>query len=282
MRALELTDTWPVDHVSAAVVVAPTVAAPSVVTHGDANRCYRIASLTKPLTAWAVLIAVEEGLLALDQPVGQSGCTLRHLLAHAGGYPFDGAEPIAAPGKQRIYSNTGIELAADAVAAAAHMPFAEYLDEAVFQPLGMHDSTLRGSAAHQVWSTAADLARFTEELMRPTLLSAATAAEATAPVFPDLRGTVPGLGTYPRCSWGLGVEIHGDKSPHWMGARNSPQAFGHFGGSGTMMWVDRDAVPGYAIAVVALTDRAFDDWAAEALQAWPTLSDAVIADVAST
>jgi CubicO group peptidase (beta-lactamase class C family) len=282
MRALELTDTWPVDHVSTAVVVAPATVSPSVVTRGEAHRAYRIASLTKPLTAWAVLIAVEEGLLALDQPVGQPGCTLRHLLAHAGGYPFDGAEPIAAPGKRRIYSNTGIELAADAVAAAAHMPFAEYLDEAVFQPLGMHDSTLRGSAAHQVWSTAADLARFAEELMRPTLLSAATTAEATAPVFPDLRGTVPGLGTYPRCSWGLGVEIHGDKSPHWMGARNSPQAFGHFGGSGTMMWVDRDAVPGYAIAVVALTDRAFDDWAAEALQAWPTLSDAVIADVAST
>ena len=47
-------------------------------------------------------------------PVGQPGCTLRHLLAHAGGYPFDGAEPIARPARARIYSNTGIELAADA------------------------------------------------------------------------------------------------------------------------------------------------------------------------
>lgn len=279
MQALDLVDSWPVDHVSAAVVLAPSDAAPTVVTRGDANRSYRIASLTKPLTAWATLIAVEEGLLTLDQAVGQPGCTLRHLLAHAGGYSFDGAEPIAAPGKRRIYSNTGIELAADAVATAAQMPFADYLAEAVFQPLGMNDSALRGSPAYQVWSTAADLARFAQELISPRLLSTATAAEATSPVFPDLRGTVPGLGTYPRCSWGLGVEIHGDKAPHWMGRRNSPQAFGHFGGSGTMMWVDRDAVPGYAIAVIALTDRAFDDWAAEALQAWPALSDAVIADV---
>ena len=45
------------------------------------------------LTAWAVLIAVEEGVVGLEDAVGQPGCTLRHLLAHAGGYPFDGPDP---------------------------------------------------------------------------------------------------------------------------------------------------------------------------------------------
>ena len=119
MRALDLVAGWPVDHVSAAVdpaVDAMASARSSIDTIGDVDRRYRLASLAKPITAWAVLIAVEEGLLALDHPIGQPGCTLRHLLAHAGGYAFDGAEPISAPGRRRIYSNTGIEMAAAAVA----------------------------------------------------------------------------------------------------------------------------------------------------------------------
>lgn len=279
MRALHLTAAWPVDHVGAAVVVVPHEGSPHVDTCGDMDRSYRIASLSKPLAAWAALVAVEEGLLSLDQPIGQPGCTLRHLLAHAGGYSFDGSEPVAAPGVRRIYSNTGIELAADAVAAAAAMHFAQYLAEAVFQPLGMAHSELRGSPAHQVWSTVGDLVRFVQEQIRPTLLAPATVDMATAPVFPDLRGVVPGLGSYPRCSWGLGVEIHGDKQPHWMGTRNSPHAFGHFGGSGTMMWVDPAAVPGCAVAAIALTDRPFDDWADEALRLWPAFSDAIVDEV---
>ena len=41
------------------------------------------------MAAWATLIAVEEGVGTLEQPAGQPGCTLRHLLAHAGGYGFD-------------------------------------------------------------------------------------------------------------------------------------------------------------------------------------------------
>jgi CubicO group peptidase (beta-lactamase class C family) len=281
MHALDLIAHWPVDHVSAAVVMGPAQGTPRVDTRGDSRQAYRIASLSKPLAAWAALVAVEEGLVPLDQPIGQPGCTLRHLLAHAGGYSFDGPEPVAAPGTRRIYSNTGIELAAAAIAAAAEMPFAQYLAEAVFQPLGMTASELRGSPAHQVWSTVDDLVRFAQELIRPRLLAPATVEVATTPAFPDLRGVVPGLGAYQRCSWGLGVEIHGDKHPHWMGARNSPQAFGHFGGSGTMMWVDPAAVPGHAVAVIALTDRPFDEWADEALRVWPAFSDAVIDEVGS-
>ena len=279
MRALQLVRDWPVPHVSAASVVLAPDAPPEIATEGDPAHRYRIASISKPLAAWAVLVAVEEGLLALDDPIGQPGCTLRHLLAHAGGYPFDGPDPITGPGKRRIYSNTGIELAADAVATASRMPFDRYLAEAVFEPLGMTGTELRGSPAHQVWSTAADLARFAVELVRPTLLSAGTAAIATAPVFPDLSGIVPGVGRYERCSWGLGFEIHGDKQPHWMGTSNSPGAFGHFGGAGTLLWVDLGAVHERAVACVALTDRPFDDWADTALRVWPELSDALIAGV---
>jgi hypothetical protein len=66
-----------------------------------------------------------------------------------------------------------------------------------------------------------------------------------------------------------------------MGTSNSPGAFGHFGGAGTLLWVDLGAVHERAVACVALTDRPFDDWADTALRVWPELSDALIADVAA-
>src|SRR5262249_58386704 len=70
------------------------------------------ASVTKLLTGVALLVALEEGTVDLDEPAGPPGATLRHLLAHASGLPVDGGEPITEPGRRRIYSNTGIELAA--------------------------------------------------------------------------------------------------------------------------------------------------------------------------
>lgn len=273
MQALGLTADWPVPHVSAAVITADGS------THlvGDARRPFRLASITKMLTGWATLIACEEGTVHLDQPVGQPGCTLRHLLAHAGGYAFDGAAPIAVPGQRRIYSNTGIELAAEAVAQAAEMPFEQYLDEAVIQPLGMHDTTLKGSPAHGVRSTVHDLVIFVRELWAPTLLADTTADDFRRVQFPDLAGIVPGVGRFQPCPWGLGTEIRGEKQPHWTGTRNSPGTYGHFGGAGTFLWVD----PGAEVALIALTDRPFDDWSAQALEQWPALADAVLAEVAS-
>ncbi len=273
MTALDLTTSWPVDHVSAAVLRGGQV----VVTIGDVDRVQRLASISKPMAAWATLVAVEEGIVELDQPVGQPGCTLRHLLAHAGGYPFDGADPIARPEATRMYSNTGIELAADAVERASAMAFADYLREALFAPIGMHDSELTGSPAHGVQSTLADTCRFAAEVMRPTLIHADSAAEVERTHYPTLAGIVPGVGRYEQCPWGLGFEVRGTKKPHWTGTTNSPRTFGHFGGSGTMFWIDPDR----DLALVALADRDFDQWAATALKVWPELSDAVIAEHAT-
>jgi CubicO group peptidase (beta-lactamase class C family) len=271
VEALRLTASWPVANVAAAVVLPDD----SVSTIGDVDHPFRLASITKVLSGWATLIAVEEGIVSLDEPAGQPGCTIRHLLAHAGGYPFDGVEPISPPERRRIYSNRGIELAAEIVADAAAMPFAEYLREAVLDPLEMSSTALRGSPAHACWSTVGDVLRLVGELRRPRLLSATTAAEAATVQFPELAGIVPGMGRYAPCPWGLGAEIRGDKHPHWTGSRNSPRTFGHFGGAGTVLWVD----PGAAVACVALTDRPFDEWAEEARRAWPALADAVIAEV---
>ncbi len=270
MTALDLTADWPVPHVSAAVLRAGQV----VATIGDVDRVQRLASISKPMTAWATLVAVEEGVVELDDPVGQPGCTLRHLLSHAGGYPFDGTNPIARPETTRIYSNSGIELAAHTIAAEAGIDAATYIHEAIFAPLDMTSSTLRGSPAHQIRSNLTDTCRFVAEVMRPTLIDASTSAEACRIHYPTLAGIVPGVGRYDQCPWGLGFEVRGSKQPHWTGTTNSPRTFGHFGGSGTMFWIDPDR----DIAVVALADLDFDEWADTALAVWPELSDAVIAE----
>ncbi|MEO6652657.1 MAG: serine hydrolase domain-containing protein, partial [Ilumatobacteraceae bacterium] len=248
---------------------------------GDTDRAYRLASLSKPITAWAIMVAVEEAVIDLDGPlrhvVAPDGATMRHLLSHAAGFGFDGEEPVAAIERRRMYSNTGIERAAAEVAGAAEMPFAEYLTEAVFRPLGLTDTTLRGSPAHQIWSTLTDMTGFIGEMRRPTLLARSTVDEVTRSQFPTLAGIVPDVGRFDPCPWGLGVEVRGDKSPHWMGRANSPATFGHFGGAGTMMWVD----PLADVAVVALTDRPFAEWRDDALRLWPTFSDAALTEARS-
>jgi len=269
--ALRLTNRWPVPTVAAAVVLPDG----SVSTIGDVGHHFRLASISKMMVGWAALIAAEEGTVALEQPVGQEGCTLRHLLAHAGGYSFDGPAPIAKPGQRRIYSNTGIELAADAIGEAAGMPFEHYLREAVFEPLGMADTALKGSPAYGVWSTVADLLAFVGELRAPRLLSPESVLAYRTPQFPELSGLVPGVGRFDPCPWGLGAEIKGAKEPHWTGTRNSPATFGHFGGAGTLLSVD----PGAHIALVALTDRPFDEWASDALTLWREFADAALAAV---
>ena len=259
-------------NAAAAVVAADGTA---IATIGDIDRSFRLASLSKVAVGWVTMVAIEEGSLSLDDPAGQPGCTVRHLLAHAGGYPTDGAEPIARAGRHRIYSNRGIELAADEVARRAETTFAAYLDDGLLGPLGMANTRLEGSPAHAVFSTVRDVASLLAELQRPQLVSPASAVESVTVQYPDLSGIVPGVGRFDPCPWGLGIEIRGEKSPHWTGTTNSSATFGHFGGAGTMMWVD----PTAGCGVVALTDRQFADWP-DATATWREFSDAVVAEFA--
>lgn len=274
MSALHQVTSWPVGRAAAAIVSGDGV----VDTIGETDRSFRLASLSKCLVGWAMAIAVEEGSVELDAPIDRAdvpdGATLRHLLAHASGLPFDGDDPIARVGQRRVYSNTGIERAAAVLESATDMAFADYLAEAVFAPLSMSSSELRGSAAHAVHSTVADMASFVAEMLSPRLIAAETWDDVVRIQFPSLAGIVPGVGSFDPCPWGLGVEIKGDKSPHWMGRANSPATFGHFGGAGTMMWAD----PHAGLGVVGLTDTAFDQWSVEALRLWPAFSDAALAE----
>ncbi|MBO0850830.1 MAG: beta-lactamase family protein, partial [Pseudonocardia sp.] len=156
MDSLRMVTEWPAEHVAVAVVDADgTVHA----THGPQDRPFRLASVTKPLTAYAVLIAVEEGAVEWDTPAGPPGSTVRHLIAHASGLAFDSDVVQARPGTRRIYSNAGFAVLADTVAKVTGMTFADYLAEAVFAPLGMRGSRLDGSPGAGGVSTCADMAR---------------------------------------------------------------------------------------------------------------------------
>ena len=256
---------WDVPH-AAAAVVEPSAVRESI---GEVNRVFRIASVTKPLVAYAVLIAVEEGALTLDEPAGPPGASVRHLLAHASGYGFESdADQVAAPGSRRIYSNRGFEVLGVHLERATGIPLGVYVSEAVFEPLQMARTTLDGSPAHAVRSTVEDLSRFAAELLSPRLLSPAYAAQFSAVQFPGLSGVLPGIGRFEPLDWGLGVERNFARPGHWAGQRVSPDTFGHFGGAGTFLWVD----PPRQRACVCLTDLAFGPWA---LQAWPSLCDTI-------
>src|SRR3954470_21292487 len=269
VEALRRIDEWPAPHAAAGVVRADGV----VATRGDAERVYRWASITKLVTALAVLVAAEEGVVDLDEPAGPEGSTMRHLLAHASGLPFESeGAAIGRPGARRIYSNAGFEALAEHVAAAAEMPFEEYLRAAVLEPLGMAGSELRESAAAGLWGPLDDLLSLGRELLAPTVIAPETLAEATSVAFPGLDGVLPDYGRMTPNDWGLGFEIRDAKPGHWMGNFVSPRAFGHFGGSGTFLWVD----PDLGVALGVLTDLEFGEWSKEA---WPPFSDAVVEEL---
>jgi CubicO group peptidase (beta-lactamase class C family) len=267
VRALRQIDGWPARNATAGVAAPGAVLA----VRGPVERPFRWASVTKLLTATAVLVAVEEGTVDLDEAAGPPGSTVRHLLAHASGLPLDGDTPVTQPGARRIYSNTGFEILGELVAARAEMPFSTYLGNAVLDPLAMARTRLEGSPAWAVRGPLADLLALARELLAPTVIAEETLAEATTVVFPGLVGVLPGFGRQDPLDWGLGFELRDAKSPHWTGRTNSPRTFGHFGRSGSFLWVDPDA----GLACACLGDREFGGWAADA---WPALSDAVLAE----
>jgi CubicO group peptidase (beta-lactamase class C family) len=262
VEALEQVDGWPCDH------VAVGVAGAAEATHGEADRRFPWASVTKLASAVAFLVAAEEGLVDLDEAAGPPGSTFRHLLAHASGLPFEAGAPIAEPGRRRIYSNYGFEVAAAFVAERAEMPFAAYFAH-VWAGTGL---VLEGSAGAGASGTLGDLLVLAGELRTPARLAPETLAEARTVQFPGLVGVLPGFGRQEPNDWGLGLELRDGKHPHWTGHANSPATFGHFGRSGTFLWVD----PVRDLALGCLTDRAFGDWAVEA---WPALADAVLAEL---
>jgi CubicO group peptidase (beta-lactamase class C family) len=269
LQSLALIENWPVPTAATGVVRADGTV---LGTHGPVDHRFPLASVTKLLAAYAALVAYEEGAIELDEPAGPPGSTVRHLLGHTSGLAFDEHRVTAPPGQRRLYSNAGFEQLGDHLAKATEIPFAEYLRQAVLDPLGMTATTLDGSPAKDAVSTVEDLLRFAAEVQAPRLLDPRTVAEAMTVQYPGTKGVLPGYGHQNPNDWGLGFEIRDSKSPHWTGSSSSPRTFGHFGQSGTFLWID----PVAGAACVALTDRAFEAWAVEA---WPVFTDAVLAEI---
>jgi CubicO group peptidase (beta-lactamase class C family) len=267
--ALATVDAWGANHAAIALVGPDGI----VASHGDATRIFRWASVTKLATALAVLTAVDEAIIDLDEPAGPPGSTVRHLLAHASGLAFDGGQVLAVPGTRRIYSNTGFDLLGALLEERADRPFAVALVDRVLAPLGMADTELVERPSEGLHGPLTDLAALAAELLRPGIVRTETALLAMDVAFPRLKGVLPGVGSFDPLDWGLGFEIRDAKSPHWTGTRNSAATVGHFGGSGTFLWLD----PVIDRALVCLTDRDFGPWA---LEAWPRVSDAVIGAIA--
>ena len=263
MDALRQVDGWPCEHVAVGVTGAVEA------THGDVGRRFEWASVTKLATAVAMLVAAEEGLVDLDEPAGPPGSTLRHLLAHASGLPFDRGAPISRPGARRVYSNYGFEVAAALVEQRAEMPFAEYFAH-VWRGTTVGAARLgRARASRGRWPTCSSSpascrrrrgSRPRRSRRRPRCSSRGSGACCRASAARS------------RTTGASGSSCATAKAPHWTGSRNAPQTFGHFGRSGTFLWVD----PVAGIALGCLTDLAFGDWAVEA---WPRLADAVLAEV---
>lgn len=152
-----------------------------------ADTLFAVASLTKPLTATALMALVERGLCSLDEPVGQiapefaalsRGVTVRHLLTHTSGLPgfaprnealraaqaplptlleaFLRCSPGYAPGTAFRYSNAGVAAQAALIARLSGVGYHEAVAALALRPLGMHDSFLPVARAH--WSRIAQVA----------------------------------------------------------------------------------------------------------------------------
>ena len=147
------------------------------------------------------------------------------------------------------------------------MAFPDYVHAAVCVPLEIGLDP-RGDPASGMHACLEDVLAIGNELLRPTLVAHETLDEMTSVQFPGLAGVLPDYGRFDPLDWGLGVQLN-PPTPTWMGSRVSRRAYGHFGGSGTFLWVDPEA----EVVCAALTDREFDEWAKEV---WPRLSDAVM------
>ena len=147
---------------------------------------YRVASVSKAVTAWGVMKLVEDGKLSLDEPVMRhlkrwrfpgseayrDRVTIRHLLSHTAGLD-DGlgyggfgpgetvqtleesltltkdstvSEPRAVtvvrePGTAMAYSSGGYTILQLLIEEVTNRPFADYMKDAVLQPLGMTKSS---------------------------------------------------------------------------------------------------------------------------------------------
>ena len=238
---------------------------------GDVEAVRPWKSVTKPLAALATLVAVDRGLVRLDEPAGPEGATVRHLLAHASGLPFEEGAPTQSPELRRVYSNVGFDALGEHVAKQVGTSFADWTNAVVLEPLELTSTTMTGSPAYSATGSTLDVLGLGLELLTPTLISAELGEEARTVAYPGLSGVLPGFGRQAHNDWGLGYEIRSDKSPHWTAPEADPATFGHFGQSGSFLWVD----PNARLTAAFLGEKSFRESIHG--QLWPQLNSEILA-----
>lgn len=266
---------------------------------------FLIASPTKPITAMAVMTLVESGELSLVAPAaeylpefgknGKHAITVAHLLTHTSGLPdmppsnaqlraaqaplpaflaeVCSLRPAFLPGHDVLYQSMGYLVLSAIVEKVTGRSLARVLEERVFAPLALRDTTLgraaqldrvaeirvagMHSASDLLWnspywlglgapwggvvSSAADLARLCQHLLaipagRRGVISRASHAAMTANQFAQMP-FVPE--THRRCQpWGLGWQLHWPAHASGFGDLLSADAYGHWGATGSLVWID--------------------------------------------
>jgi CubicO group peptidase (beta-lactamase class C family) len=268
---------------------------------------YDLASLTKVVaTTTAIMILFDEGKIHLDDKAsrflptftggGKEDVTIEQLLEHRSGLPagrdlwriaFTPEEARAAaldtplecePGQCYIYSDLGADVLGWIIEAASGQKLDDFVEQRVFQPLGMQDTyfrphwTLRdriapteltpprgyplrgevhdenafalgGVAGHAgLFSTASDLAIFAQMMLNGGQFNGVRiVADSTVSLF-TRRTDAPGTRA-------LGWDTcgHDGSCGKYLGAR----AYGHTGFTGTSLWIDPDR----ELFVILLTNR---------------------------
>ena len=190
------------------------------------------------LTGLAVLVAVEEGTVDLDEPAGPEGSTLRHLLSHASGLPPDEGPPLMPPGAAAHLLERGDR--ARRVARRASAPRSRSPSTSARRSSSRSGSPAR-STARPRGATAARSTTCSRSGASCSRRRSSRPRRSTRRPRCSSRGSracCPSFGRMDPNDWGLAFELRDDKSPHWTSAHNSPRTFGHFGAAGTFLWVD--------------------------------------------
>ncbi|HEY2411752.1 MAG TPA: serine hydrolase domain-containing protein [Pirellulaceae bacterium] len=142
----------------------------------EPDTIFRVASMTKPITSTALMLLIEQGKLAVDDPIskhipafaGQKlkdgsparSVTIKDIMTHTAGLATSpgnignnpsneqianaiGKLPLEfAPGTKWQYSS-GITIAGRLIEIASGESYADYLKKHIFDPLGMKDSTFQ-------------------------------------------------------------------------------------------------------------------------------------------
>lgn len=291
-----------------------------------------IASMTKPITAVAVMILQDEGKLNINDPVEKylpefknqwmiqersnermvlikppRPITIKDLMTHTSGlgdlqpprHNCSLAELVMAysqqplrfqPGSRWEYSNSGINTLGRIVEVVSGKPFAQFLDERLFRPLGMKNTTFwipksqisRVAKSYEpdnqgglkeisiflfqgdltdtsrtpfpgwgLFSTAEDLCKFYQMMLNKGVYKGKRVLSESS-VF-ELTRTQTGdlkTGFTDGMSFGLGFGVV--KEPQGVTGMLSKGTFGHGGAYGTQSWAD----PQKGIIYILMIQRA--------------------------